>query len=117
VVRAQFPFHPLVEGYDLVRFYQGIKAQHGPFVSYLAEFVQGGGTDALCRGIGGDQLRVCLFEVGQFSEQPIIFSIGNLRAVLDVIEVVVMPDLVLELSKSLLLGTSGSRRGRRVVIE
>ena len=80
---------------------------------HLAEFIQGGGTDTLSWGIGGNQFRVRPFQVGQFSEQPIILSIGNLRVVLDVIEVVMMPDLALELGESLLLGGSGFRRGQR----
>jgi hypothetical protein len=37
--------------------------------------------------------------------------------VLDVIEVVMMPDLALELGESLLLGGSGFRREQRVVME
>lgn len=37
--------------------------------------------------------------------------------VLDVVEIIVVSDLVLELSESLLLGASGFRRERRVITE
>jgi hypothetical protein len=91
-VRAKLPFHPLVESEDIRRTHQGIQAQHGSLVLYLSEFVQRRGPHALSRGIGSDELRVCLLEVGQFSEQSIILPVGNLGVVLDIIEVVVMSD-------------------------
>ena len=57
------------------------------------------------------------FELHQFSKQPVVFAVGNLRAVFHVIEVVVMPDLIFETGQALLDGMRRVRCGRGVLIE
>jgi hypothetical protein len=54
------------------------------------------GADALRRRIWGYQFRVSLFEFDQFSKKAIVLRVGNIWAILNVVQVVVVPDLIPE---------------------
>jgi len=97
---------------DLTGIDEGIEAQHRLFMPNLPKFVQGRRAHTLCGGIRRDQFGVFLLEFNQFTEQPVVFTIGNLRLVLDVVQVVMMPDLGLELSESVAVGGRNLRMGR-----
>lgn len=80
------------------------------------KFVQGRGTDALSRRIGGDQVRVFQLEIEEFTEQAIILPIGNLGMVLHIVLIVVVPDLVLEFGEPIFIGLT-NLGGCRYVVE
>ena len=54
------------------------------------KFGEGPGTDPLGRRIAGHQFRVPLFQRHQFVEQGIVFGIGDLGIVQDVVAVIVV---------------------------
>ena len=56
-------------------------------------------TDPLRGTVRGDPLRMLLFECPQLFEQPVVFSIRDLRRRQDVVEVIVPPDFVAEVRK------------------
>jgi hypothetical protein len=54
------------------------------------------GADALRRRIRGYQFRVSLFEFDQLSKKAIVLRVGNIWAIFNVVQVVVVPDFVPE---------------------
>jgi hypothetical protein len=52
------------------------------------------GADALRRRVWGYQFRVSLFEFDQFSKKAIVLRVGNIWAILDVVQEVVVPDFI-----------------------
>jgi hypothetical protein len=58
-----------------------------------------------------------LFELRQFPKQPVVLTVGNLRAVFHIIEIVVIPDAIFESGQAFLDGMHRVRCGGGVVIE
>ena len=54
-------------------------------------------ADLLRRAVGGDQLRVALFEFAQLAEQRVVIGVADLRVVVDEIAAVVVSDLLAQL--------------------
>jgi hypothetical protein len=77
----------------------------------LSELVQRGSTNALCGRIRCDEFWVFLLKFNQFTKQLVVYAIGNLRLVLDVIEVVMTPDLSLKVCESISVSSGDFRRG------
>lgn len=71
----------------------------------------------MCRGVGRDEIGMDTFDLRQFPKQPVVFAVGNLRAVFHIIEIVVMPDAIFESGQAFLDGMRRVRCGGGVVIE
>ena len=85
--------HTFVESPERRLIPVGSEAQHWGGVLDGGETVEHHAADALGRGIGSRQFREALFELSQLAKQRVVGLIGDLRNVLHVVEVVVVPDL------------------------
>ena len=65
------------------------KAEHGPGVLDGGEGRKGLGADALAGRVGGDQLRVLLFEGAEIAHQGVVLVVGDHGIVEHVVAVVV----------------------------
>ena len=73
-----------------------IQAQHGHFVLHLLKRIQRHVPDPLGRRIGGNQIRVLVFQVFESAKRPVVLRIGHRRIVLHVIAVRPVVELVTE---------------------
>ncbi len=87
------------------------------FVRRLAQRIQRGSPDTLCRGVGRDEIGMGTFELREFPKQPVVLTVGNLRAVFHIVEIVVIPDAIFESGHAFLDGMHRVRCGGGVVIE
>ncbi len=81
---------PLIKCHDLFRAEGVIKAQHGHCVRYRREFFRNRSPYPLCWGIRGYQVGIALLKGLEFAHKRVIVCIADLRAVQDVIEIVMM---------------------------
>jgi hypothetical protein len=84
----------LVEGPHLVGVHGVVEREHRHPVGHLGEALRRGGAHPLGRGIGAPQLGMGLFQLQQLAEQPVVVGVGDLRAVLEVIQPIVTLDLL-----------------------
>ena len=83
VKRAQFGFVERV-----------VETEHRRGVAEFDEAFAGGSADALGGGVGGYERGVGLFEGLEFAHEAVVFGVGELGLVEDVIEVFVVANLV-----------------------
>ena len=74
-----------------------IEAEHLGGVGYLDESLTWLAANALRRGIRREQLRVRLFKIRKLAHQGVVFGVGDLRIVEDVVEPLVMAQSLPEL--------------------
>ena len=87
----------LIEGAEF-SFVEGvIEAQHGGGMGEFDEAFAGGAADALGGGVEGDERGVGLFEGLEFAHAGVVFGVGDLGLVEDVIEVLVVAEFLTEL--------------------
>jgi len=94
---SQPSLDPGVELDEFLFFEDVGEGQHGLGVGSLAEFLQRLTADPLRGGIGCHQVRILCLELLQLSEQHVVLTVGDLRPIHDVVEVIVAPDLRTEL--------------------
>ena len=73
--------HSPIESGNIALVESVIQGKHRRRVPYLLELRQGLATDALCRRIGGDQVRMCLLQLDQLAEHLVVFGIRNDRII------------------------------------
>ena len=78
----------------------------------LLQLADGRRADTLRRRVGRDEVGMLFFERLQLAHQPVVFRVGNFRIVEDVIAVVVVLDLLTQLTHSCrgALGCAGGHR-------
>ena len=74
-----------------------IEAEHLGGVGYLDESLTWLAANALRRGIRREQLRVRLFKIRKLAHQGVVFGVGDLRVVEDVVEPLMMAQSLPEL--------------------
>jgi hypothetical protein len=89
---AQRLANALVEAVERVLGNIGIQAEHRRRVLDGLELLQRNRSDALRGRIRRAQLRVPVLQFPQLPEQPVVLLVGDLRSILDVVQVVVVPD-------------------------
>ena len=72
-----------------------------------SEFSNRGKPHALSGGIGGDQLRVLVFECDQLAKELVVLLVGYLRLVERIVAVIVVADLFPEFFYSFVYVFSG----------
>jgi hypothetical protein len=70
-----------------------VERDHGDSVPHLAQLRTRLGTDTLGGRVGRDQLGMFGFQSLEFSEEPIVLGVRNLRIVEYVVAMIVMADL------------------------
>ncbi len=99
-VRAEPFHHPLVEFPDFVLIVGVVHAQHGHNVGSRPELIYWLSADFLGGTVGGDKLGVFALEPLELFHERVELAVGDLRLVLDVVEVVVAVDLLAKLLDS-----------------
>jgi len=87
----------LIEGAEF-GFVEGVvEAEHGGGMAELDEAFAGGAADALGGRVRGDERGVGLFEGLEFAHEDVVFGVGELGLIEDVIEVLVVAEIVAEI--------------------
>jgi hypothetical protein len=63
-------------------------------MSYIGKGLEGFRPHPLCGRIRGYQFRPLLFQIDETSEEPVIFGVGDLRVVENMVSMVVISDLL-----------------------
>ncbi len=78
-----------------------VQGQHGQRMLHRAKGLDGFGADPLGRGIRGDGIGMTLLQFLQFAQQAVVFGVGDLGVVEDVIAVVMVMQLGAQLFDAL----------------
>ena len=96
-----------VEGAQVVFVVGVVEAEHRREVRDGREGFGGPAGDALRRRVGGDEIGMLRLERLQLVQQAIELGVGDLRAIVDVIEIFVAPDLSAQPGQPVVGRTSG----------